>query len=229
MTIFKGLQKKYDLKKVQTKSKKVVVRPICNPTTISKFMDYWEDSDRHSWPDQPWYTGTGLHYNPNCEIRPLTKQLCGNPTMRPDYMDTMGYDREISPGLLDQFGPFPAVRCKITCLSASSLNGIMRGHVDWHRDESPYEVLRVIIPLKSDLTYLFQLDNSAPISLIPGHAYAFDQSMYHRVFSNGPSNLDRIHLILSFVTWFNRTNDGWEPNPFCGKVHPLDLFDLIDL
>jgi hypothetical protein len=87
--------------------------------------------------------------------------------------------------------------------------------------------LRVIIPLTSDLTYNFQIDGHHPVSLIPGHAYAFDQSRYHRVYSNNYSDLERIHLILSYVTWFDKKNGEWVPNQFFNSVHPLDLFKTL--
>ena len=141
----------------------------------------------------------------------------------------MSYDQNLCPDLLKGLGPFPTVRCKITQMSNKSLAAALSSQQGWHRDESPYEVLRVVVPLSSDNTYFFQLDNLAPEALIPGYVYAFDQRRYHRVFSNEPSELDRIHLVLSFVTWFDQTGDGWKPNSFHGRRHPLDLFDLIEL
>lgn len=203
-------------------------RRLSNPRpTINRFLNYWKTSERFSWPNQEWYTGTGLHYHPDCKVTPLAKQLCGNDG-RPDYQDTIGYDQEICPGLLNGFGRFVPVRCKITCLSGrKSPNN--RAHDGWHHDETPFEALRVIIPLSSDGTYMFQMDNESPVSLMTGNAYAFDQSVMHRVFSTTRSEEDRIHLVMSFVTWFDRTADGWQPNEFCGKTHPLDLFDLVEL
>lgn len=195
---------------------------------MQRFFLHWESNQRHAWPTQDWYTGIGLHYSSKCPITPLSKQICGNDG-RKDYQDTMAYDSEVFPGLLSGFGMFPMVRCKITCMSGSSLTAQLNGHQSWHRDETPFEALRVVIPLASDMTYQFQLDNECPVSLIPGHAYAFDQSRYHRVFSNGSSNLDRLHLVLSFVTWFDRINGDWKPNAFCGKIHPLELFDEVVL
>lgn len=67
------------------------------------------------------------------------------------------------------------------------------------------------------------------MSLTVGNAYAFDQSIAHRVFASKPSDLDRIHLVMSFATWFDRNDKGWIPNEFCNKIHPLELFDLVEL
>lgn len=204
-------------------------RPLKNNNLIPKFVEYWKDAPRFSWPDQHWYTGTGLHYSDLCDVRPIEQQICGNPNNRPDYQDTMLYNQEVVPGLLDNLGPFSTVRSKITQISNKSLDAAFAGQVGWHKDESTYEVLRVLIPLQSDLTYFFQIDNMSPISLMPGYAYAFDQSKYHRVYSYEPSDLDRVHLVLSFVTWFDKASEGWKPNAFFGQRHPLDLFDLIEL
>jgi len=229
MTTFSQLKKKYHIKSVKTTGLPLRVRPVKNQTIFDKFLGYWQTAEKHEWPNQPWYTGTGLHYNPASPINPRSKQICGNADNRPEYQDTIGYDAHVSIGLMDGFGPFSSVRCKITQLSGKSLDAQLRGHVDWHRDESPFEALRVIIPLVSDNTYQFQLENLHPVSLMAGNAYAFDQSRYHRVYSNGSSDIDRIHLILSFVTWFDRVNGEWVPNPFTSKIHPLDLFDMIEL
>jgi hypothetical protein len=99
----------------------------------------------------------------------------------------------------------------------------------WHKDETPFEALRVIIPLSSNPVYQFQIDNYSPMTMIPGYAYAFDQSQHHRVFASGPCNSNRLHLVLSFVTWFDKIGEEWTPNGFFNKVHPLDLFDLVSL
>lgn len=230
MTVFRDLRKKYNLRKVPNRSEIMRHRPIKNPDLISRFVSHWNENKNHAhqWPGQPWYSGIGLHYSEKCQVMPLTKQVCGNDG-RPDYQDTMAYDREIFPGLLEGFGPFRMVRCKITCLSGTNLGAQINCQGSWHRDESPFEVLRVVIPLESDLTYLFQMDDRHPIALVPGNAYAFDQSIYHRVYSRTASSLDRTHLILSFVTWFELSKDGWVPGPFFNRKHPLDLFDMISL
>jgi hypothetical protein len=229
MTTFSWLKKKYRIRSVKNVGSPLRVRSVRNRGFFERFLSHWATAEKHEWPNQPWYTGTGLHYNQASPILPKSKQVCGNADGRPEYQDTIGYDTEISTGLMDGFGPFSSVRCKITQLSGKNLGAQIRGHVDWHRDESPFEALRVIIPLVSDNTYQFQIENMHPVSLIAGHAYAFDQSRYHRVYSNGSSDIDRIHLILSFVTWFDRVNGEWVPSPFASKVHPLDLFDMIEL
>jgi hypothetical protein len=178
----------------------------------------------------PWYYGTGLHYSNSCPIQPLTKQLCGNHENRDDYQDSLLYDKPIIPDLLQNLSQFSLVRCKIGCINgADSQSQQISKTSGWHKDEYPHEVLRVIVPLHGDSSYLFELENHKPIPLLPGYVYAFDQSQWHKVYSSKPSDVHRVNLILSFVTWFNRVDDQWIPNDFCGKIHPLKLFDLIQL
>lgn len=229
--LFKGLRKQYGLRPVRCRGPRFRFKQVANWNRYTPFIDHWKSATKFQWPDQPWYTGTGLHYSTACDVRPLEKQICGNPENRADYQDTLSYDQPLINGMFDGFGPFKAVRCKITCLKPAERVGLTSTpHKGWHKDESPYEVLRVIIPLASDMSYFFQLENNQPTALIPGTAYAFDQSRYHRVYSNGlGSDLDRIHLILSFVSWFDHRGDDWVPNRFFNAVHPLDLFDMIDL
>jgi len=229
--LFDGLKKRYGVRSVRCKGARLRFRSISNWSKYTPFFDHWSAAERFEWPDQPWYTGTGLHYSRSCTVRPLEKQICGNHGDRRDYQDTLSYDQPIVGGMFSGFGPFKAVRCKITCLKpAERLGMVSPPHQGWHRDESPYEVLRVIIPLASDMTYQFQMEDQRPMTLMPGTAYAFDQSRYHRVYSNGLSgNVDRIHLILSFVTWFDHDGSNWVPNRFFNTTHPLDLFDLLDL
>lgn len=230
MTVFERLKKQNRLRSVRSKGPKVRIRKIEDPGLIPRFLKYWEPSKKFEWPGQPWYVGTGLHYSRSSNVIPIESQVCGNHENLAEYQDTMFFDQDVVPGLLDCFGPLPMVRCKITSiLGDHPMKPFVSDHLGWHRDESPFECLRVIIPLSSDLTYMFQMENSHPICMMPGYAYAFDQSTYHRVFSNEPSNLERIHLVLSFVTWFSRTGDGWQPSPFFNKTHPLDLFDLVNL
>lgn len=228
MNLFLRLKKQHGLRSVRCKGQRLRYRELKNTEIVPRFLAHWEKHAHHEWPTQPWYSGIGLHYHKDCKIQPLTKQLCGNDG-RDDYHDTISYDLEIFPGLLAQFGPFTSVRSKITCMSVKSDNHSLASSNGWHRDETPFEALRVVIPLSSNCTYQFQIDNAAPIAMIPGNAYAFDQSQYHRVFSTGPSNVNRIHLVLSFVTWFDKIGEEWIPNQFFNKVHPLDLFDLVDL
>lgn len=227
MTVFKSLKKIYKFKSIPWKHNKILSRPLVKTELINKVITYWESVEHHTWPNAAYYTGTGLHYNRYCSLQPYTKQLCGNHGNRQDYQDTLQYDQLIEQDLLDDLGNFCLVRCKIGCLDGRTLPEYNINN--WHKDETPFEVLRVIVPIISSQSYRFQMENQLDFFLEPGNVYAFDQSQYHRVFTAEPSSISRIHLILSFVTWFKKEDDKWIPNEFCGKIHPLELFDAVDL
>jgi hypothetical protein len=69
----------------------------------------------------------------------------------------------------------------------------------WHKDEPVYENLRVNIPLQTDIP--------------------------HRVYCQGATKLERIHLVLGVAPWFDYTaaDDAWQPNEFFGQMHPFEL------
>lgn len=225
MTTFKELRRQYGRITVNSPNKNIYSKSI-NNFKINDVLDYWKTAEKFAWPNQPWYTGTGLHYCPHSNIKPLAQQVCGNHQNSAVYQDTLAFNFPIN-DLLNDFCSYKLVRCKITCLSSESVNGTLQRNEDWHRDESPFEALRVIIPLQTDPAYLIQLDNCEPLYMQVGNAYAFDQSQYHRVVCKGTSTQDRIHLILSVVTWFSYENEKWIPNHNFNKIHPLQVFESL--
>lgn len=224
--IFKNLKKKYKIKSIVNNGPKFLFKPIHNSSLIQKFLSYYNQAEKHKWVNQPWYYGTGLHYSTTCNILPVTKQVCGGSFNNPDYENTMLFDQPVVDSLLENIEYFPLVRCKITTIQHNVPINSARDKNLWHKDETPFEVLRVIIPLETSDEYLFQLDNHAPVNLKVGMVYAFDQNIYHRVYKeDNTSVVDRTHLILSYVTWFTKDNGEWIPNEFTGKIHPLEIFD----
>jgi hypothetical protein len=229
VTVFSRLKKQYKLKPIEQKTnQKIISRPLTNPDFLTRVKKYWDSAPKHAWPDTPYYTGTGLHWSKNCSITPETLQVCGNHDARKDYNDTLLYKECLAPDLLKGISPFPMVRCKIGCLNSTAAIGFNQKN-SWHRDETPYEVLRVIVPIETHSSYRFQMDNEPDINLEHGKIYAFDQSLYHRVFSTDITDKTRLHLILSFVCWFSLEDDKWIPSPWFNKTHPMDLLDYINL
>lgn len=226
MTIYKELKERYPTKRLKTTGSSFRFKPIQN-INVDRFLSYWQNADKFMWPGQPWYQGTGLHYNQNLDQRPYASQVCGNYNNHQSYQDTLSFDTPLDNVITDTTIPYSFVRCKITEFSSQTLGRILSRNDDWHRDESPFEALRVIIPLQTAPVYQLQLDNQLPVHLKFGYAYAFDQSQYHRVLSNGVSSTSRVHLILSVVTWYTKSNNQWHPNENFNKVHPLDVFDTI--
>lgn len=228
MTIFKNLKKKYNLRAVRRTVLPLQFKPLKNKEIIHRFLEYYRTAEKFSWHKQPWYQGTGLHYSKSCDIQPPAAQVCGGGHKNSDYQNTMLFDQPIDQTILKSIEFFPLVRCKITSMLPVD-GGNANEKFLWHKDETPHEVLRIIVPLETSNEYQFQLDNYQPICLEVGNIYAFDQSILHRVFKTTDSLVPRTHLILSYVTWFDRIDECWIPNQYAGKVHPLELFDLIKL
>jgi len=227
VTVFRQLKKTYSFKSVKWKyPNKILRRRLARTELVTDVQKYFNTVEHYAWPNSPWYTGVGLHSNAHCLLQPLAKQLCGNHGNRVDYQDSLNYHRLLVQDLLPSFGSFTAVRSKIASFDAGSM--VVNVNT-WHKDETPFEVLRMVVPIVSEPAYLFQMDNQQPCWLEPGYVYAFDQSQYHRVLVQSPCRQPRLHLILSLVTWFTRSNDQWQPNEFCGKTHPLELFEAVEI
>lgn len=229
VTIFESLKKQYGLRAVRRRGSPLRNKPLKNNHIIGRFLDYYKYAEKFPWRNQPWYQGTGLHYSTKCNVRPFARQVCGGGYDNDDYENTMLFDQPINKKILKDVEFFPTVRCKITRMFGSVDGGLQNENLLWHKDERPYEVLRVIVPLESSNEYMFQLDNYEPMNLEVGMIYAFDQSILHRIFKTKITSQNRTHLILSYVTWFTKEKDEWIPNKNAGNIHPLDLFDQIDL
>lgn len=229
VTVFEKLRKEHQLRLIRRKGAALRSKPLINIDLITRFLTYYHAAEKFTWKNQPWYQGTGLHYSINCEITPFAKQVCGGGYDNVDYQNTMLFDLPINNQLFDDMEIFPLVRCKVTGILGNYQGGGSNENFLWHRDERPHEVLRVIIPLQTSQEYQFQLDNCKPVVLETGMVYAFDQSVWHRIYKKSTTSIDRIHLVLSYVTWFDKTGKHWLPNQYAGNVHPLDLFEQINL
>lgn len=94
------------------------------------------------------------------------------------------------------FDPFPFVRSKLARLKGGiAFNG------DWHRDEDPREVLKVVIPMRTGTSFKFQIQGHEPITPIVGEAIVFDASIPHRVISDGSDDTHRDYLIFNVPIW----------------------------
>lgn len=223
--IFKSLKKRYKLKPIKNKQDSFLSKTLRNKNLITRFVNYYNNAPKHRWINQPWYYGTGLHYSNKCNVQPITSQICGGALNHTEYENTLLFDHPVDSTLLDDISIFPMVRSKITTIESNAPDNISKQQNLWHSDETPFEVLRVIVPLETSDEYLFQLDNCEPVNLKVGMIYAFDQSIPHRIFkTSNISLINRTHLILSYVTWFNRIDNVWVPNNYANKLHPLEIF-----
>lgn len=212
---------------MRAKRSGLLCKPLKNKEIIARFCTYWDQAQQHEWPQQPWYTGTGLHHDPAVEDMPATAQVCGPSRLLERYHDTLSYRVPVDGSLFLGMENWTPIRCKITSFRATT-SALAASGIGWHHDESPYEALRLIIPLSTAPAYLFQLDNQPPINLRPGMIYAFDQSQYHRVFCQNHCEEPRLHLILGYSTWFDWNGTEWVPGAEFNRTHPLDLFERID-
>lgn len=223
-TTFEQLKKRY---KFNTKIKGPVYRELVlnNVNIIQKITDHWRENEHFAWPDSPYYQGVGLHYSLQSKIDPREKQVCGYRD-QDCYNDTLSYDQEIYNNFISNITGFKTVRSKITQMNYAPNAG---DHTLWHNDETPFEALRVIIPLESDPVFKFQLEDRDPMWLEPGKIYAFDQSIPHRVFCSDQTFNSRLHLVLGITTWFHYIEGMWIPNEHCETTHPMDLLDTLEI
>jgi hypothetical protein len=163
------------------------------------------------------------------------------PNLKHSYFDTYGFRQQTPASKIGMLGQFMS-ECGIS-LVRSRLSVLTGGDdadrsfkFGWHRDESVFENLRINIPITTHPNYRLQIEHeqlepnpdSAHMTthhLESGQAYSFDTHKPHRAFSVGPCDVRRIHLVLGFSPWlsYDAAEDGWKPNKFYGRVHPLDM------
>lgn len=149
---------------------------------------------------------------------------------RNTYFDSYGF-RKLSPAIVDSklnhfiedFNLSPT-RSRIALLDGAYHSQVGEEFL-WHKDEEIFENLRINIPLTTNQSFLFQLEDQSPIHLEIGKFYTWDTHLAHRVFMNTNTNTQRIHLVLGFMPWINYLpdEDAFEANEFFGKMHPFDI------
>jgi hypothetical protein len=95
----------------------------------------------------------------------------------------------------------------------------------WHKDETIFENLRINIPIDTDSSFLFQLENKLPTHLELGKIYTWDTNLPHRVYATKKSTKKRTHLVLGFTPWIDyiENEDCFVLNSHFGKLHPFDI------
>lgn len=156
-----------------------------------------------------------------------TENFC---SIRNTYFDSYGF-RKLSPcishtnlkNFIDQFRLSPT-RSRIAVLDADMHDRVGEEFL-WHKDETIFENLRINIPIDTDPSFLFQLENHVPMHLELGKMYTWNTNLPHRVYATSKSNKKRIHLVLGFTPWVDyiENEDCFVLNSYFGKLHPFDI------
>lgn len=146
------------------------------------------------------------------------------------YFDSYGF-RKLSPciretGLYDFMKDFKLspTRSRIAVIDAN-YHDIVGENFLWHRDETIFENLRINIPIETDETFLFQIENKMPVHLEIGEIYTWDTHKPHRVYATLKKPKKRVHLVLGFSPWIDylTDEDAFQLNEYFGKIHPFDI------
>lgn len=154
-------------------------------------------------------------------------------SVRNTYFDSYGF-RTLAPCIaetnlkkfINEFHLSPT-RSRIAVLDADMHDRVGEEFL-WHKDETVFENLRINVPIDTDTSFLFQLENQMPIHLELGKMYTWDTNLPHRVYATSKSTKKRTHLVLGFSPWIDyiEKDDAFVINRHFGKTHPFDI--LLD-
>jgi hypothetical protein len=193
------------------------------------------------------YGGLSLVYNPNItEDKDPNQSTLGTKKNMPNeffygtterfdnirntYFDSYGF-RKLSPcvigsGLHEFIKGFrlSPTRSRLGVLDAAYHDKVGEDFL-WHKDETVFENLRINIPIETDSSFMFQIENQSPEHLGIGNIYTWDTNIAHRVYPTDTRPFKRIHLVLGFSPWLDycEDDDSFTVNEFFGKIHPIDL------
>jgi len=194
------------------------------------------------------YKGFSLCYNPNVGVDPyatlgdprLTQNFSraegiGNlTTLRNSYHDTYRFSK-VHPIVEKHYKPlFDQLNCQVTRSRVSYIFPVDDTiyNYNYHRDEFPFQNLRVNIPLQTDPAYVLEIKGSDEYGneltheqhLSVGKCYVWNTRIPHRVYAKTKpeSDLPRIHIVLGVMPWINVDGDTYSKNQFFG-VQPFDL------
>lgn len=222
-SIFQNLSEKHSLRKVSPRRDKGLnSKTIRHGDLNSLVTNLIQEQGIFSWrvPEENWYSGLGLTYTPN-RNEDSQIQVLGN-WGSSDYDCGMQFYKvqEWAKPIFELVNlPLTPIRSRIAIADGKVY---MPPKAGWHIDESPYETLRLNIPIRTNPNFYFQLDNCLPEHLPTGRAYWWDTQIPHRVYHKQNSSI-RIHLVLGFSPWFMLKDSEWIPNEFFNRVHPLDI------
>jgi hypothetical protein len=149
-----------------------------------------------------------------------------------DYLDSYGFRC-----LLPEIAHYPALKKILSGFSVPLvrttirvLNGLIcrpnaHGDSGMHRDDSPFEVLRINLCVTNNGSFGYQYRGLSPRYPMPGNHWVVNSDHDHRVAVSKKSNFQRIHLVIGLAPWFDydASADAWLPNQWFGNKHPYDM------
>lgn len=204
------------------------------------------------------YDSFSITYNPNSEEDPHlstlgtnkitnkegfygTKETMSFP-LKNSYYDTFAFNTRTPATYVAGFDEFTSsfntslVRSRCSAIRPNWRNS-SNFDFGWHRDESIFENLRIIIPVITNDCFRMQFEPNSTgipqedsITLIDfnipyGKAAVFDSNKPHRAYRAMDTDLLRIHVIFGVSPWFNYLPEeqAWESNECYGNIHPFDM------
>lgn len=150
---------------------------------------------------------------------------------RNTYFDAYGY-RQYAPcvtqtklkNIVSSFSR-SLIRSRIGVVNAEYTDEILISNGGWHRDEPIHKNLRINIPILTDETFFWEMENVDPVHLPYGNIYSWDTNIAHRVFPTVKEKKLRVHVVFGFSPWFDYIpeEDAFVSNEFFGEMHPFDM------
>lgn len=133
-----------------------------------------------------------------------------------DYRDELSFFFDRINGTL--------VRCAVATMDGRAQSEILND-LAWHRDESVFQHLRLVIPIQSSPEFRIQVDGADSQYLAPGRMYFWNTERLHRMIIEKKCDFQRVHLIIGITPWedYNPRTNEWMENSFSEKLHPFEL------
>lgn len=180
------------------------------------------------------YKGFSLTYNPVNGIDPYATwgdlRLGREPfsTMKDSYHDTYAFNT-IHPLMAKAYEPLLSrLNCQVTRSRVAYIDPVNEQvtYMNFHKDEFPYQNLRINIPLQTDPDYVLEINgtdeygNSLQLTqhLEVGKFYIWNTRIPHRVYAKQvpKSKVPRIHIVLGVMPWIDIIGDVFSKNQFFG-------------
>jgi hypothetical protein len=155
-------------------------------------------------------------------------------TLKNSYHDTYRFSA-IHPVVAEHYAPLiDSLNCQITRSRVAYIDPVDDTiySYNYHRDEFPFQNLRVNIPLQTDPSYVLEIKGSDEYGnslelekhLEVGKFYVWNTRIPHRVYAKEKptTTQPRIHIVLGVMPWINVDGDTFTKGQFYG-IQPFDL------